>query len=465
MKKILTKTITVLLISAFMLTFFSACGGVQNNEVVPEFPTELGDGLDFDGKEFIFRDVVHHGDTPLIPTSMENALDDLLLEHYEKTEKKINCKITLLVGDGSITQYIASGMKYADLMNSQFGSIFSYYKAGITANYNDIPGIDIHSGKFGNENLLDALTWGNGTYGVVAEYWGIPTPYFNDALMFNPRIIKTYSQPSPHELWENDNWNYDTFEQIAVAVTDTTSDPDRPIYATGLSSYFLRAAFFANGATVAKENEDGTLSFNLPSQEAATATDWLKKLNNEIKVLDPNTNGSWEYYCDMFSGGQYAFLSEYSWVGLSKDNGRVGLNMEEEFSWVPFPRGPHGNKEVLATYADANFALFVPINSETDEIGYVMTELFEPLYEGNNYGWREDFEREVFWDSTSYDLYIKTLESAVSDNLLYASSANLVDNIKAIVRGSKSVQEAFESVADKVQDQLDRDYNNYLKNN
>ena len=94
-----------------------------------------------------------------------------------------------------------------------------------------------------------------------------------------------------------------------------------------------------------------------------------------------------------------------------------------------------------------------------------MTELFEPLYEGNNYGWREDFEREVFWDSTSYDLYIKTLESAVSDNLLYASSANLVDNIKAIVRGSKSVQEAFESVADKVQDQLDRDYNNYLKNN
>lgn len=88
MKKILTKTITVLLISAFMLTFFSACGGAQNNEVVPEFPTELGDGLDFDGKEFIFRDVVHHGDTPLIPTSMENALDDLLLEHYEKTEKK-----------------------------------------------------------------------------------------------------------------------------------------------------------------------------------------------------------------------------------------------------------------------------------------------------------------------------------------------------------------------------------------
>ena len=74
MKKILTKTITVLLISAFMLTFFSACGGVQNNEVVPEFPTEFGDGLDFDGKEFIFR-------VPLIPNITDTK------ENLEKISK------------------------------------------------------------------------------------------------------------------------------------------------------------------------------------------------------------------------------------------------------------------------------------------------------------------------------------------------------------------------------------------
>ena len=455
------KTVSLCILTGLLLAVLSACGA-KTEEIVPEYSTDIGGVMDLNGKEYIIRDTVHHGDTPLIPTSMENALDDMLLEHYEQTEKALNCELSLLVNNGDIAQNVASGLKYADLINCQFGPIFSYFKAGIAANYNDIPGIDIHCGKFGSENLLDALTWGNGTYGVVAEYWGIPTPYFNDACMFNPRILRTYSQPSPHELWENNNWNFDTFTDIAVAVTDLTSNPDFPIYATGLNSYFIRAAFFASGATVAKENEDGTLSYNLPSKEADTAAEWLKKLNNELKVLDPNTSGSWEYYCDMFTGGQYAFLAEYSWVGLSKDNGRVGLNMEEEFSWVPFPRGPLGNKDVLATYADANFAMFVPINGETDEIGYVMTELFEPLYEGNNYGWREDFEREVFWDETSYNLYIRILDSAVSDNMLYASSSNLVNNLSAVVKGTKSVQQAFSEIADKVQAQLDSEYNDFI---
>ena len=440
----------------------SSCGS-EEPETVPEYDASVSTGLSFDGKEFILRDIVHHGDTPLIPRSMENALDDLLLEHYRKTEEAIDCRLTLLVGDISeITANVMSGIRYTDIMNCQFGDIFSYVKAGIAKSYNDIPGIDLHSGKFGGEKILNALTWGYDTYGVIAEYWGIPTPYFNDAFLFNPRLLSMYSQPDPYELWENDEWTFSRFEDIAVAVTDLTSNPDFPVYASGLSGYFYRSAFFANGATVVKRDENGRLHYNLPSQEATQAAEWIKKLDSELKVLDPYKGGSWEYYCDMFSSGQYVFLSEYSWVGLSKDNGRVGLRMEEEFSWMPFPRGPMGNRDVLATYANANFAMFVPVNAETDDIGYVMSALFEPLYEGDNYGWHENFRREVFWNDRSYEMYLKMLDSAVSDDLMYSSSADLTGKLTRIVNGSVSATQVFEEISDKVQSQIDRDYNSYF---
>ncbi len=452
--------LSAIIMSFLIASFISACGA-DMTETVPDYPAGIGDSISFQGQEFILRDIVHHGDTPMIPTYMENALDDKLLEHYKKTEQKLNCRINLLVGDGSVVAYVLSNLKYADMMNCQFGNIFSYMKAGIAQDYDSIPGIDIHSGKFGNENILSALSWGGRTYGVVAEYWGIPSPYFNDAFLFNPRILRQYSQPNPQELWENEQWTFSGFEQIATAVTDTNSNPNFPIYASGLNDYFYRAAFFANGAAVVKRDSEGRLQYNLPSQEAATATEWLKKLKNELQVFDPESGG-WEYYCDMFANGQYAFLAEYSWVGLSKDNGRVGLNMNEEFSWVPFPRGPQGNRDVLATYAEANFAVFVPVNAEISDIGYLMTELFEPLYEGDNYGWRNDFKREVFWDERSYDLYIKILESAVSDDLMYSSSVALVSTLQRIVAGHVSEQQVFEEVADKVQAQLDRDYNSYF---
>ena len=456
------KAVRTVLLLLVLLIVFSACR-TDGAEVVPEYSFDEDSALSFDGKEFIIRDIVHHGDTPLIPRSMENALDDLLLEHYKNTEKKLDCKLTLLVGDTSaLSTNVMSGIRYTDIMNCQFESIFSYMKAGIAQPINNIPGIDLHSGKYGGENLLAALTWGYNTYGVVAEYWGIPTPYFADAFLFNPRLLSLYSQPDPYELWENDEWTFSKFEDIAVAVTDLTSNPDYPIYASGLNSYFYRAAFFASGATVVKRDENGRLQYNLPSQEATQATDWLRKLDNELKVLDPNKNGSWEYYCDMFSAGQYVFLSEYSWVGLSKDNGRVGLNMKEEFSWIPFPRGPMGNKEVLATYSTANFAMCVPVTAETDDIGYLMDELFEPLYEGDKYGWRENFRREVFWNDKSYEMYLKMLDSAVSDDLMYASIFSLNSNLSSIVSGGSSATQLFEKLADTVQSQLDKGYNSYF---
>lgn len=449
------------MLAVLVLAFLFVAACTQSEEVIPDYSLGEDGKIDFDGLTFKITDIVHHGDTPLIPTYGENALDDTLLEHYEKVENEINCNIELFVGDTAAFRLnIMSGNHYTDIMNDYYSSIFNNFKSGFAYDYNDIEDIDLHSGKYGTQNLLDSLTWGSGTYGVVAEYWGIPTPYFADAFLYNPRIIREYGQTSPYEYYENGEWNWENFETIAQAVTDLTSNPDKPIYASCFNGYFTRAAFFSNGATIVRQTEDGTLVFNLPSDEATEAAEWLQKLINQYQVLDM-TSYTWDVYCDMFIKGQYAFLAEYSWVGLSKDNGRVGLYMEEEFSWIPFPRGPKGSDEVLATYAGSNFALFIPVNAAVYDIGLFMETLLEPLYE-NDYGWRENFKREVFWNDESYEVYIKMLDSAVSDYTMLTSNSSPLTAFSAVVNGTKSITQAYEEIAEKAQTQLDNEYNKYL---
>ena len=82
---VMKKTVSLCILTGLLLAVLSACGA-KTEEIVPEYSADVGGVMDLNGKEYIIRDTVHHGDTPLIPTSMENALDDMLLEHYEQTE-------------------------------------------------------------------------------------------------------------------------------------------------------------------------------------------------------------------------------------------------------------------------------------------------------------------------------------------------------------------------------------------
>ena len=54
------------------------------------------------------------------------------------------------------------------------------------------------------------------------------------------------------------------------------------------------------------------------------------------------------------------------------------------------------------------------------------------------------------------------LDSAVSDDLMYSSSADLTGKLTRIVNGSVSATQVFEEISDKVQSQIDRDYNSYF---
>ncbi|MDF2684953.1 MAG: sugar transporter substrate-binding protein [Clostridia bacterium] len=448
---------TLILIFVLLLTLFSCSldNEIKENEDDPDVKVSY----DFGGYEFMIRDFVHNGDTPMIPTEGQNELDDFLISRYKQIESDYNCTIQLEVGESlSMIAQSAIGEKYADIMNEKIYGVYNMYSAGLLLDLNQVEGLDLKSGKFGSPNIIKATTWGDASYGMVAAYWGIPTPFFADAFLFNPRILNENSQPSPHELFENKDWSWDQFEKICIAVTDT-SDLENPVYGSVLNGYFQRAALFSNGASYAKEDKDGRIVYNLASEEAVDTVNWIKKLNNDYKVLDKPKD--WEKDAYSFAAGRFAFLAEYSWIGLSKDGGRVGVAMEEEFGWICFPRGPKGNYDTLAAITNDNFFLVIPIQAEENFVGPFAEELFKPL-RNENYGWREDFRREVFWNDESYNQYMAMLDSAVFDYSIFITKANPANALNAAITGKKSPIEVFANIESKAQEQLNSELNDFI---
>jgi ABC-type glycerol-3-phosphate transport system substrate-binding protein len=455
------RKIIMLIFILVLLPILFSCStdtGVTDNQD----EADVKESYDFGGYEFVIRDFLHNGDTPMIPKEGENELDDFLIARYKQIENDYNCAIKLEVGESaSMIAQSAIGEKYADIMNEKIYGVYNMYIAGLLRDLNQVQGLDLKSGKFGSPNILKAATWGGASYGMVAAYWGIPTPFFADAFLFNPRILKESSQPSPHELFEKKDWSWDQFEKICIAVTDV-SDSENPVYGSVLNGYFQRAALFSNGASFAKEDADGRVVYNLASEEAVDTVNWIKKLNNDLKVLDKAKD--WEKDAYSFADGRFAFLAEYSWIGLSKDGGRVGVAMEEEFGWICFPRGPKGNYERLAAITNDNFFLVIPIQAEENFTGPFAEELFKPL-RNENYGWREDFRREVFWNDESYNQYIAMLDSAVFDYGIFMTKANPANAINTAVTGKKSPMEVFANIESKAQAQLDSELNDFIVKN
>ena len=118
--------------------------------------------------------------------------------------------------------------------------------------------IDLFSGLYGTPGALEAGLFGNEYYSIIAYYWGFPSPYTMPAMWFNPRVISTYQQTSPHELNEQGEWTWAALEQMCEVINDT-SDPDenKHTYALAYTSepYLEFAALFSNNARIVTKGD------------------------------------------------------------------------------------------------------------------------------------------------------------------------------------------------------------------
>lgn len=184
-------------------------------------------------------------------------------------------------------------------------------------------------------------------------YWGFG-PYegiFNDSMMlfaYNRDLIASADQPDPYELWKEDKWTYDAFEQICIATTKDTNG-DGVIDQFGMTGMTGSPAIFrfapSNGVELAKQ-VDGRWIFSFDTKEAMEVLNTMKRWNVDLGLMGGN-----------FAEGTAVFNSTHLPGIRNATNINYGL--------VPLPKGPSAERYYYPVFQLWQMSL--PINAERSE--------------------------------------------------------------------------------------------------
>ena len=368
------KIISLIFITIISLSFF-ACA-----------PTEAvyseDESADFSLLDIIIRDGYSGNDF------VKNKLGDyehtdMLYEHVARLEEEYGCTITFEKGDlDGLTNAFAAWDHYADLMTLRISQLYSAFSANYIIPLEDVSTIDLYSGKYGPESLLEGLTWKDDTVAFWPSYWGLPMPMFQDALMYNPRLIGEFGLADPQELYEKDLWTWDTYRSMAKTVADAVnydSNEEYTVWFSCLDHYTMRMALYGNGVRAIEEDENGNYYLNINSAEARQAINWVTEL---AKIESFMAYTAHSVTNAAFYNGQMVFFPEYSVTGLKHSGGTIGNNMQEEWRYCYNPRGYSATQEDIETSyfsLESRFMFMTNLTEDPESLGAFMEILFQPV--------------------------------------------------------------------------------------
>ncbi|MBQ8495001.1 MAG: extracellular solute-binding protein [Clostridia bacterium] len=149
-------------------------------------------------------------------------------------------------------------------------------------------------------------------------------------MWYNKSILQEYGCDDPYTVWKNNpaDWNWDKFEEIAVACTD---DRDRD-GVTDLWGFAGMPYFDSSNAVKWIVTDGNNATINWKSKESLEAFDFLQRLRFDLEVACPNN----EYGSTNFKTGDVAmtlgFYEFYYEYARDMDPETVGL--------APMPQGP-----------------------------------------------------------------------------------------------------------------------------
>lgn len=186
-------------------------------------------------------------------------------------------------------------------------------------------------------------------------------------LMYNRAIFKELGLPDLQELYNNGEWNWDKFLEVAkLGTKDTNNDGkiDRWGYA-GWSAELGRHLAAANGAKIA---DDATGKEGLTDPKTIAVLELINKMWNVDKVVKVKSGKKTEWTeRDTYKDGDSAM-----WAGAEWMMGDSTL----DFGIVPFPLGPSGTKEGTFSENTGN-GYVIPKGVKDPGVVY---QIFEELY-------------------------------------------------------------------------------------
>ncbi len=449
----------IALVLAIML-FVTACAGEA-----PQLLSFLDDGtteVDFEGMTFrIFHDADHDLRYVDETSNAASFRHEKLLARLDEVEQNYNCTIITHCGDDpDFPLNYGSGIPFADFVHFRLKNSYPMYLAGYFIPVDEIPTIDLYSGKYGSEELINTLTLPLGTLGFHATQWGQGPVGFSNAIVYNPEIYTMINQPTPNEYYEQGEWNWDALRTIGQACA-SISTPEFPVYLSPSNDYFFRMLVLSNGGEYIRENANGKFEYGLLDSRVSEALQFGHDMYNEGFL--ENGSGAHEVYVGKFAENMYSFMCEYSGYGvgdlISTSSGDLAGEMQS-VGYCYMPDGPQAVDNTIGVLSNENS--FYSVTKEKTEdvelLGHFMELLFAPLDEDPE-EWIEEFKTMNFFDPMSAEVYMTQATNSYFDKVIFAFTNDTI--FEAVEKAGKrgNIAEELQSIASLTNAQLDAGIN------
>ena len=310
---------------------------------VPEEDAEY----DFGGR--VFRIGSYYDMTP---DPQSNAVNAALSERIAYVEEHYNCTIEFVdLGEDYVDDYTTSvlaGDPVCDIGYAITTTVLpTLIDGGIAYPISDLGVIDFDSYKW-RPDVIEAGYYKGKNYTL-----GINDPEIRYGIFWNKTLFDEYGLPDLYELYENDEWNWDKFKEIAqMANVDKDNDGTIDIYGFNARADLGWCYLYSNEAYIAAKTDTGmTVDLNdsriveaLTAYQDFTTTVDYRPLNPEVD--------DWDSLILSFVNGNSMMCLEEFWISYMYLSPVTGTAMADDWGWVPFPKG--ASAEEYSCYGKEN---------------------------------------------------------------------------------------------------------------
>lgn len=166
-----------------------------------------------------------------------------------------------------------------------------------------------------------------------------------DVVWYNKLLFKKNELSTPYDLYKQGNWNWNTFRDLAIKLTQDT-DGDGVIDQWGMSTE-PESIIGTTGNDLVKVNgKVGTIENNLKNTDVINAFTFFQQAGPaKYNIIQPSLNG----YMTDFAKGKLAMTIGANWAAT---RWWPDMMKRGECSFVPAPRYPNLDNYYVGGYAD-----------------------------------------------------------------------------------------------------------------
>ena len=282
----------------------------------------------------------------------------------------------------------------------------------------------------------------DGIYSFNGKHYALTTFAAPYAIFFNRTMFKRAGVTAPDELYKEGNWNWDTFRQTALDMSeDTDQDGFNDVWGFGTwrDDIFLTA----NGTDLIKM-EDGYPVLNVTDPKVAKGLQLFQDMfYTDLSIQKAH----WGWY-EGFRDKKVAMVFEGADWQISR---LLAEGFEDEIGIVPFPMGPDATEQINYV-ANTGFGLGKDASNKEGGAAFIeffLAEGYKNMMKGKGWSHLTDDQYDMLHSMLSQ-------KAVVSLTTAYGDFSTKFFNLTDDLRAGKPVGTLLQSYAPVLQAEIDK---------